>query len=217
MSADDTPLTDVRDMVGVHDAFRRGLGEARGQLAAIDDGDAARAERFGSYFDELLYLLHIHHAGEDELLYPLLVERVPDERPLFDRMEEQHAAVTAGVQAAQDATKQYRASAAAADGAALADASESLAGTLAVHLSEEEARVLPIAAVHISEAEWGALPVHAFMHYTGTRPWLLFGLASEAFPPDVRERVLAPGSPITEMWNGGGSDAFAAEMAAIRG
>jgi hypothetical protein len=217
MSVDETPLIDVRDMVGVHDAFRRGLGDARGQVAGVTAGDTERAERFGSYLAELLYLLHIHHAGEDELLYPLLIERVPDQRALFARMEEQHLGVTSGVEAAKDATQRYRDTGSTADGAALADACESLARTVDVHLREEEEQVLPIAARHISEAEWGALPAHAFMHYTGTRPWLLFGLASEAFPPDIKARVLAPESPITAMWEGGGSDAFAAEMETIRG
>ena len=77
MAVDDSQLTDVGDMAYVHQAFRRGLGEARSQLSFINDGDIPRAAHFADYISELLWLLHAHHAGEDELLYPLLVERVP--------------------------------------------------------------------------------------------------------------------------------------------
>lgn len=218
MSADNPVLTDTRDMYSVHTAFRRGLGDARSQLVSVGDGDTERARRLADYFGELLWFLHAHHAGEDELLYPLLEERVPEQQELFSRMEAQHLAVTSGLEAAQGAAKRFGESGSVADGQALANACESLLGTLSPHLSEEEVEVLPLAARFISPPEWGALPMHAFSHYSGTRVWLVFGLAIEAMPDDLLERLLAHlPPPVSEMWNGGGSDAFAAEMAAIRG
>jgi hemerythrin-like domain-containing protein len=70
-------LTDTRDMKWVHDAFRRALADAPDQLACVQDGDTERAQRLASYLGEVLWLLHAHHDAEDELLYPLLAERVP--------------------------------------------------------------------------------------------------------------------------------------------
>ncbi len=209
--------TDTRDMFSVHEAFRRGLGDARGQLAAISDGDTERARHFAAYLDELLWLLYIHHAGEDELLYPLLAERVPEQHGLFSRMEGQHVAATAGLEASRRAAKDFGESGSVADGRVLADACDALLAALVGHLEEEELEVVPLASRFISPPEWGALPQHAFSAYAGTRIWLPFGLAVEAMPDDLMQGLLTHAPPIAGMWTGGGSDAFAAEMAAIRG
>ncbi|HXZ82795.1 MAG TPA: hemerythrin domain-containing protein [Acidimicrobiales bacterium] len=218
MTADQADLTDVRDMYSVHEGFRRGLRDAPGQVASVRDGETERALRFADYLGELLWLLHVHHSSEDELLYPLLVERAPEHRELFSRMDAQHLAITPSLEAAQYAAKRFGITGSVADGRALADACESLLETLDVHLSQEEEEVLPIAARVISPAEWGALPAHALSQYSGTRVWLPFGLATEAMPADLLEEMrsqLPP--PVSAMWFGGGSDAFAAEMALVRG
>ena len=76
--------------------------------------------------------------------------------------------------------------------------------------------MLPYAAQHISAEEWGKLSQHAFAHYDGDRFWLPFGLATEAFPREKFEGMLAGPSPIGAMWNGGGSAAFTHEMNLIR-
>jgi hypothetical protein len=216
MSVDEPELTNVGDMALVHQAFRRGFGEARGQLSFIDDGDQGRAAHFADYIGELLWFLHAHHEGEDALLYPRLVERVPEAHELFARMDEQHSAVESKLRAAEEATDAYRASATAADAAALAGACEELMALLETHLTEEEVEVLPIAARSITPEEWGELPGHALMAYTGDRIWLPFGLATEAFPPPVMDEILSGPSPIGPMWKGGGSEAFANEMRLIR-
>jgi hypothetical protein len=127
MSGDEFVQTDVRDMYSVHEAFRRGLREAGPQIAAID-GDVEDAARFSAYLGDLLWLLHAHHDGEDELLYPLLVERVPTERALFDEMDAQHRGVTDALNACVGANSSYGESAAIGDGDALRDACDVLSG-----------------------------------------------------------------------------------------
>jgi hypothetical protein len=213
---ENTQLTDVSDMAYVHEGFRRGLGDAREQLGFVADGDSARAAHFADYLAELLWFLHVHHGGEDELLYPLLVERVPEQLELLARMDAQHVAVADQLEAANAATAAFKASGSAADGVALADACESLWEVLGPHLAQEEAEVLPFAARYLTPEEWGKLPQHAFAHYGGERFWLPFGLATEAFPPAMREGMLAPPSPLGAMWSGGGSAAFHEEMELIR-
>ncbi len=62
------------------------------------------------------------------------------------------------------------------------------------------------------------LPAHALLGYTGDRVWLPFGLAFEGMPGDIQESMLERlPPPVSAMWLGGGSDAFANEMAIIRG
>ena len=43
MSDDMTPLTDTRDMICVHDVFRRALVDAPEQIASVTDGATERA------------------------------------------------------------------------------------------------------------------------------------------------------------------------------
>jgi hypothetical protein len=133
-------------------------------------------------------------------------------------MEAQHAALISSLQTAEDAAERFGRSGSTVDGQALASACKSLREALVEHLDQEEKEVLPIAARCVSPPEWGALPAHALSHYEGTRVWLPFGLVLEAMSDDVREDLLAHvPPPVSQMWFGRGSDAFANEMATIRG
>ncbi len=212
------PLTDTRDMKCVHDVFRRALGDAPSQISAVDDGDTEKAAFFAAYLAEALWLLHAHHDGEDVLLYPLLAEREPEESGLFSRMEAQHVSVTSAVQAAERATERFGESGSKADGDALASACRSLLDELDGHLTEEEDQVVPIASRTVTPEEWGALPAHVLGSYRGERLWLPLGLVVEQFPEDLFAAVIehVP-PPVSEMWFGVGSAAFAEEMATIRG
>lgn len=216
MPIDDAPLTDVSDMPLLHDSFRRGFREARGQVSFIEDGDEQRAAHYSDYMKELLWLLDAHHTGEDALLYPLLRERAPEEADLWERMEEQHSSLEADLATANEAAATYASSGSTSDASALASACETLLARLDVHLVEEENEVLPIAAHTITPEEWGQLPGHALGSYTGQRIWLPFGLATEHFPPPVMDAIVSGPSPIGPMWLGGGKAAFGEEMNLIR-
>ena len=216
--ADNPMSTDTSDMVAIHDTFRRAFGDAPGQIQSVSDGDKARARLIADYLGEVCWLLHAHHEGEDQLLYPLLRERAPEHTDLFEHMESQHAAVANSLERATGAIETFGASGAAADGREAADACESVLAVTADHLSEEEESVLPIAALVISPPEWGALPAHAMSHYQGDRIWLPFGLALEPMSSEMKQSALAHlPPPVLAMWTDGGADAFAAEMAAVRG
>jgi hypothetical protein len=216
MVAKNEQKTEVSDMAEVHEAFRRGFGDSRSQLAFIDDGDSERAAFFADYMSEVLWFLHAHHEGEDELLYPRLVERVPSESALWARMDEQHSGVESRLDSANEAATNYRVSASKSDADALAGECEALWDALGPHLAQEEAEVLPIAADYITPEEWGQLPQHALMHYTGARMWLVFGLATEAFAAEKRNGIVESAPPLSAMWNGGGSKAFDNHMRLIR-
>lgn len=217
MSNEASSPIDTRDMIWVHNAFRRGFADAPGQIASVPNGDAERARFIAGYIAELLWFLHAHHDGEDQLLYPLLAERVPESDALYARMETQHHAVTSSIQGAEQAAERFGRSASTADGDELSLACSSLIDTLADHLTEEETEVLPIASRTVTPDEWGALPAHALSRYTGTRVWLPLGLVIEAVPDDLRDGMvgrLPP--PVADMWTGFGSDAFSNEMRSIR-
>jgi hemerythrin-like domain-containing protein len=217
--SDDAPVQiDTRDMVALHATFGRALSDAGGQIASVSDGDTERARRLADYLGEVLWLLHAHHDGEDQLLYPLLAERVPDSQETFSRMDAQHVAVSSSIDTAGQAAAQFGSSAGLIDGQTAAGACAALLAVMTEHVTDEEEAVLPIAARVISPPEWGALPAHALLRYTGDRVWLPFGLAFEGMPGDIQESMLERlPPPVSAMWLGGGSDAFANEMAIIRG
>ena len=146
MTSDSPMLTDTRDMLVVHGALKRAFGDAPSQLASVGNGDAERARYLADYLGEVLWLLHAHHSAEDELLYPVLSERAPEERELFSRMEAQHAALVSSLRAAESAAERFGRSGSTVDGEALAAACNSLRESLVEHLDQEEKDVLPIAA-----------------------------------------------------------------------
>jgi hypothetical protein len=45
-------------------------------------------------------MLHIHHEGEDELLYPKLIERVPERAPMTEEVEHEHEMIRTALDAA---------------------------------------------------------------------------------------------------------------------
>src|SRR3954468_10410204 len=86
-------LTDVSDMYTVHRAFRREFGLIPGLARTVAPGDTARAAVLADHGRRILTGLHYHHSGEDELLWPKLLERCPPDADLIERMEAQHHGV----------------------------------------------------------------------------------------------------------------------------
>jgi Hemerythrin HHE cation binding domain len=88
-----TQLTDVSDMYVVHRAFRREFGLMPPLIRAVQPGDTARAAVLARHARFILTGLHSHHTGEDELLWPRLLERCLPDQELIHRMEGQHSQV----------------------------------------------------------------------------------------------------------------------------
>jgi hemerythrin-like domain-containing protein len=86
-------LTDVHDMVIVHRAFRRELRLIPRLVRAVPAGDTKRAAVVAGHARLALQGLHLHHTGEDELLWPKLLQRDPPDAELVYRMEAQHQVV----------------------------------------------------------------------------------------------------------------------------
>ena len=80
-SSDTTTLTNVHDMVIVHRAFRRELAVIPRLVRAVPAGDTRRAAVVARHARLVLQGLHLHHTGEDELLWPKLLERSTPEAP----------------------------------------------------------------------------------------------------------------------------------------
>lgn len=145
-------------MLVVHIAMRREFRLAPGLVRGVAAGDLTRAGVVADHLRWLLDLLHHHHEGEDRLLWPLLLERVPAEvAPTVELMQNQHEAIGATVTEAGTRCEAWRAAADATGRDALADALDRLHTALDEHLALEEREVLPLAAATLSPQEWGRL------------------------------------------------------------
>jgi hemerythrin-like domain-containing protein len=217
MSDNGTTHIDTRGMVSIHNALRRALSDAPAQLAAVPEGPK-QAQQFLDYLDEVLWLAGAHHDTEEELLSPVLKKRAPEQKSAWSLIAAQHQAVTSCLETVGEAAERLATTGSADAKRALTNACHALYETLDQHFSVEEQRLLPAAAQVMTPAEWGRMSVAMLAHYAGTRPWLPFGLVHEAMPPDLQQQLLAQvPAPVSDMWKARGADAYANEMAAIRG
>lgn len=210
--------TDTSDMRFPHGMLRDSLAQAGDLVRPQAPSDSERVELVCSFYQNVLAFLQVHHGAEDELLWPLLRQRAPEEQALLDRMESQHAAVEQVTQAADRAIATYRSGPTEQNGANLVAALRRLAIELDAHLLEEEREILPLAAAKVSAEEWGALPGHAARNFQGDKSWLVVGLLFEQMTPAEKATTLEhfPG-PFQEMWASTGERDYRAVMAELGG
>ncbi|EWT00262.1 hypothetical protein N865_12990 [Intrasporangium oryzae NRRL B-24470] len=158
MTASATALTDTREMLIVHSLFRRELRLAGSLVRGVQPGDTRSAQVAGDHLALVEHVLHHHHTTEDELLWPLLTERVADElHPVVGLMESQHTRVDRLLEEIAQARPVWAAAPTRAAGEALADRYDELYAGLVEHLDAEETRVLPLVSRCITPAEWARL------------------------------------------------------------
>jgi hemerythrin-like domain-containing protein len=151
-------LTDVRGMIAAHDAFRWGFAPIPRLVREVRDGDRRRAVVVARHLETMLRMLEAHHSSEDELLWPRLLERVPDElAPVVRLMAAQHEGIHDQLERVLALLPYWRATGARTAGAGLAGAVDELVARLLDHMAAEETRLLPLAARCITEEEWAAL------------------------------------------------------------
>lgn len=160
MTATPSPasLADTRAMNTIHTFFRREFRLAGGVVRGVPAGDRERAEVVADHLAFLTLALHHHHTTEDGYLWPLLLERVPEElAPIVRLMESQHARVDGLIEEIDALTPRLRDTADPEVRDRLADLVDTLYVHLAEHLDAEEQRLLPIAARTLTQAEWDRL------------------------------------------------------------
>ena len=187
-----TQPTDTWDMVLVHRVFRRDFRMLPALVRAVAEGDTARAETVGHHLELVAGALHEHHTGEDELLWPLLLERATLHTELINRMEAQHQRVHQPLERIAELNPRWRASAGARDRDELADVLAQASVALDEHLADEEQEILPIVATHITPAEWNALGERGRASLPKGKLALVFlGSIFEEATPEERKRFLA--------------------------
>lgn len=153
-----TDIVDTGEMVVIHSFLRREFRLAGGVVRRVRSDDQARVAVVADHLDFLGRFLHDHHTIEDELLWPLLLERIPEElAPIVELMETQHHRVDAILAEIARLLPRWRATPGDDDRDRLADLHDELYVLLVEHLDAEETRLLPIAGRALSQSEWDAL------------------------------------------------------------
>jgi hemerythrin-like domain-containing protein len=151
---------DTSSMGVVHSVFRREFRLAGDLIRGVTIGDTERAAVVADHLEMVHRHLHHHHTAEDELIWPKLLERVPEEiAPLVRTMESQHAVVDRLQEQVTALLPRWRESAGEADRQRLADLHDRLHDSLVEHLDLEEAEMLPVVAQTLTWEEWHELSV----------------------------------------------------------
>lgn len=218
MTATAAPRPDTAEMVFVHNCFRKQFGNLPGLIREVDAGDRARAGVLVEFLGELTSALHHHHEGEDELMWPRLLERAPVDSALILRMEEQHERIAELYREADRSAASFAADPTPATREALAQVLTGLNDAMGEHLHDEEVHILPLVERVITVPEWQALAERGRAGIPRDRQLVFLGFMLDANTPERGRAMLATSpAPARLAWTLLGRRAFRREYRRIYG
>ncbi|HEY2522273.1 MAG TPA: hemerythrin domain-containing protein [Streptosporangiaceae bacterium] len=147
---------DLTVMLAAHEALRRDLTglahAAAAQQGGAGRGDPARQQAVRHGWEVFQRQLHIHHTAEDELIWPLLRERLDGSdaaRSVLEAMEAEHQQIDPLLAAVDQAMAGHD-----SGGGRLGDTVDVLTMALHGHLAHEERDALPLIGTALTAAEW---------------------------------------------------------------
>jgi len=173
-------------MAIVHRLFRQSYEEAARLVRARPVPSPGRVTFLADHIDLIVGGLHIHHQDEDELLFPKLIERAPEQALMTGQVEHQHQVIAAAVDAALAACATWRRQPSAETGEALAAALDHLNAVVQPHLDDEEQKVVPLAAVTLTQEEWDALGKRGMNAIPRNKRGIAAGMMLETLDADDR-------------------------------
>jgi Hemerythrin HHE cation binding domain len=217
-----TPTTvqrpDTHDMIVVHRVFRRESELMPKLIQTVPDGDRARAQVLADAFADYQLGLHLHHSGEDELVWPLLLARVDLEADMVLRMEAQHEVIARTLEEAAQLMSVWRSAPSATTAAPLISALTEHRAALLEHLHDEEEYILPLIAEHLTVAEWARLGERFAGEVPKSKMLFFLGMILEDANPAERDVMMAnlpTGARFA--WKAFGQRQFRRKVSKIRG
>jgi Hemerythrin HHE cation binding domain len=188
----DGALTDTSDMGLPHAVFRHEFGLAPGIVRRAPEGDTERAGTLSVHLTFLVDSLTHHHETEDELLWPLLLDRVPEGvAPMVTLMEIQHHELHGLLEKARAQSAAWANDPTAANREALARTLDDVGKALDEHLLAEETHMLPLAATTVSQEEWQRLGAAGTAAIPRDKRMLALGTMRYVAPPELVARIEA--------------------------
>lgn len=148
----DSEAADTRIMTIVHNSLRRDLSRAQTALRNWPYPDPVQRAAIADHLAWLIGFLHMHHHAEDEGLYPVVRQRVPEAAELLNAMKRDHHVLAEAMDRMGGAARDYASSDTARE--TLLAAVDGLASTMLPHLQSEEERAMPVVSQCMSKVEW---------------------------------------------------------------
>lgn len=155
-------LCNTSEMRIIHDTFLFGYGRAAGLVRGVAAGDTDRSSYVGTWLGDLDKTLHVHHEGEDLLLWDKLEQRAPSCALHVGQMRAHHAKVREILDAAAPLLTEWSRTADPEVGERLAQHYEEMLEVLRLHLRREVVEIVPVAAKVLRQPEWDELGKHGF-------------------------------------------------------
>jgi len=198
----DGPL-DMTMMYVMHHAFRRDLRALARAARMTPLGDRVAWRELDRRWRLFAYVLHHHHTGEDEGIWPLLAERVTEaERPVLTAMEAEHHLIDPVLEQCADLFRRLTVDPDQDAQQSLVWALDRARPLLEDHLAHEEREAIPLMQRYVTPEEDERIEREHFRAGVPLRrllevvPWVLHEL-----PPDARDRVLdLTGPAYRGMW-----------------
>ncbi|MBX7442977.1 MULTISPECIES: hemerythrin domain-containing protein [unclassified Arthrobacter] len=181
--------TGTAAMRRIHRFFLWAYGEAPGLVRSVRAGDTERAAYVGEVLGNFDKVLHIHHEGEDLLMYPQLKERAPACALHVGLMLEQHRQVTQRLDAIGPVRLRWMETADEETAAELAALYEDLSALLNVHLRREVTEVMPAVDRVLTEKEAAAVGQHGIKQFDKKFMVSYLGMVLSTNPPADRAEL----------------------------
>jgi hypothetical protein len=172
----------------IHRVFLWAYGEAPGLVRSAGPGDTARAAYVGEVMGNFDTILHLHHEGEDLLMYPQLAERAPACALHVEQMLEQHRQVGVLLADIEPVRLRWMKTADARDRDDLAGRYGDLSAVLNVHLSREVTEVMP-AVDKMTQKELTTAAEHGTGQFSAKFLIGYLGMVLASNPPGEREEL----------------------------
>jgi hemerythrin-like domain-containing protein len=177
-------MADSRDMIVVHDMFRREFTAIPGLVSEVAEGDHAHVATVAHHVEWMVTFLHAHHKGEDLLVWPKLLDRVPTTiDPLIYTMEAQHHGLAQALDDLGAKAVAWRTTSAGQDRDAVACAATQLLGRITEHLDLEEREVLPLIDTYLTQKEWAQVGGSGLKKMSFSQITVAFGMILHGATP----------------------------------
>lgn len=173
----------------IHRFFLWAYDEAPGLVRSVEPGDTARSSYVGEVLGNFDKVLHIHHEGEDLLMYPQLGQRAPACALHVAQMLEQHRQVTQRLEGIEPIRLRWMATPDAESAAELAARYEDLSAILKVHLRREVTEMMPVADRVMTEKEMDGLGQHSIEQFDKKFLVTYLGMVLATNPPADRREL----------------------------
>ncbi|AUY53465.1 hemerythrin domain-containing protein [Streptomyces sp. CB01881] len=209
----------TREMAMIHRIFRRESRLMTTLVAAAPAGDTERATVLAGAWHLYVLGLHVHHTGEDELLWPPLRPRLTDdEAGRLALMEAQHHALDEGLARITGLMERWATDPAEETRHVLVAALHEHHDLLCAHLDAEEGTVMPLVAAHVGPEQWRAVGERGLADTPRNRLMIALGSILEDASASEREEFLSRlPLPARLLWRLAGQRQYRREMRRIRG